>query len=163
MDFEKVWQAQELIPDLAAALDVSSTAVKEIIENPVGSGSRNITEWAKQEACWTQVSKLNIAWPERLTKSLVSGAEKKKRQQAAKKDQKLLNGYQAQMAVVNAPPDYWVDLEAWNSERGLLTAKELAIMELVQSGKVPTDKQAEVLVQAIKRLNEEGFPRTLDD
>lgn len=163
VDFEKVWQAQELIPDLAAALDVSSTAVKEIIENPVGSGSRNITEWAKQEACWTQVSKLNIAWPERLTKSLVSGAEKKKRQQAAKKDQKLLNGFEAVEAVLKAPPDFWADLEAWNSERGLLTPMELNIMKLVQNRNVPSDKQAEVLVRAIKRLNEEGFPRTLAD
>ena len=59
---------------LRDAFVVSGEAVHDVIVNPP-EGMRNVTEWAKQQACWHRVMSLDVAWPEALGTELVSSAQ----------------------------------------------------------------------------------------
>ena len=103
IDFEKIWRAQELSHGLREALVVSAKAVHDVIIDPP-DGMRNVTEWAKQQACWSKVKRLRVDWPEALKADWSVQTSEPKRRVAAKKDQQMLNGIEAQVAVVEAGP-----------------------------------------------------------
>ena len=134
--------------------------------NPGGSGYQNITEWAKQPACWTRVQRISVNWPESLDSCLLTTDEQKDNKRAAKKDQKVLNGIEAQAAVLNAEPAFWESMRAWGSGKGLLSEKDLSILNIASSvsttGKMPSDSQCDILLQAYSRLKEEGFPHDIE-
>ena len=54
LNFDGIWARQEMSGDLQDALAVSARAVHDVIVDPP-VGTRNVTEWAKQPACWTRV------------------------------------------------------------------------------------------------------------
>ena len=165
-NFEQIWHAQELTSELREALEISSASVKEVILRPGSSGYQNITEWAKQKPCWDRVSKLEVQWPESLSKCFISSEDLKSQQQAAKSDQKVLNGIAAQEAVLKADPKFWIMMRDYGVERSILSDRDLMILNVAsrarETGMVPTDKQCAVLLKAYVRLQEEGFPDKIE-
>jgi hypothetical protein len=157
IDFEKVWRQQALTLNLEAAFAVGTKAVHDVIVSPPPS-VRNVTEWAKQELCWKRVKELNIPWPEALRNELLSADEKKDNERSAVKVQKVMNGIEAQMAVVNAGAQFWSDAEAWAVENKMLSATELGIFATAAllPNKIPTERQSAVALEALRKLQEEG-------
>ena len=100
-DFDNIWRNQGISANLMRALTIVSEEVNNIISDPP-PGTRNVTEWAKMQACWNKVETLMIAWPDRLLESLLTDQTKRDIQRTARKDQKMLNGIEAQIAVVQA-------------------------------------------------------------
>jgi hypothetical protein len=76
VNFANVWLAQALTPGLREAIEIGADAVVEVVTRPVLTG-QNITEWAKQQACWNRVQSLVVDWPPRLSRDLQSMAEAK--------------------------------------------------------------------------------------
>jgi len=154
-DFDTVWKKQAISPKLKEALTIAASAVHDIIINPP-SGIRNVTEWAKQEACWNRVKALNIAWPEGLLESLRAVENKRDIRKSGIKEQKVLNGIEAQMAVVKAGADVWRKVKEWGIDRELLTPTERDILDVVSSGKMPSDRQSIIIIKVLKKLHKEG-------
>jgi hypothetical protein len=71
----------------------------------------NVTEWAKKSACWTRVKAVHVEWDDNWIQELIDRDQYQHAQRAARKDQKVLNGDQAQTAVFNAGPDLWRGLK----------------------------------------------------
>ena len=71
INFDRIWRAQEISPRSADSLTISAEAVHDVIVDPP-EGMRNVTEWAKQQACWSRVARLELDWPETLELELVS-------------------------------------------------------------------------------------------
>lgn len=163
IDFLAVWNEQALSETLNHALVVGSKAVHDVIVEP-DHGIRNVTEWAKKQACWHKVQQLVIAWPSALQEELISGEEQSRELQQGKKDQKLLNGIEAQMAVVEAGAETWQAITKWGRDNRVLSEKELGVLDVaVRMGTrgnstVPSEKQSVIILQALKRLHEEGCP-----
>ena len=63
-------------------------------------GIWNVTEWAKKQACWDRVQRIIVEWPKGFLDELISLEEQKGRKRDGEMDQKLLNGIEAQTAVV---------------------------------------------------------------
>ena len=61
--------------------------------------------------------------------------------------------------VVEKGGNYWAELRDWNRTARKLTAKEMGVLNIACSipRKIPSDKQAAVLVKAEKRAKDEGF------
>jgi hypothetical protein len=53
VDFEKIWREQAISPAMEEAVAVLSQEVHRVIIQ--GAGSRNVTEWCKNEKCWDSV------------------------------------------------------------------------------------------------------------
>ena len=163
INFERVWRAQGVSPGLRDALVVSAKAVHDVIVNPP-AGMRNVTEWAKQQACWHRVMSLQVAWPESLETELISSAERDEVKRTAVKDQKMLNGIEAQTVVVQAGPALWSDVKVWGMSKGLLSPDDQGILDVAISipDKVPSEKQSLRIIEILRRLRNEGCQLEVD-
>jgi TusA-related sulfurtransferase len=162
VDFEKVWKSQGLPTGLSEALAVSAQEVHEVLVNTPATLS-NVTEWAKQQACWERVKLLEIFWPASLKEVLITTEEEKSSRKFGIKDQKMVNGIEAQAAVVQAGARLWEDVIEWGSERGLLTQKEISILTVAtKAGNIPSDKQSILIMNTLLKLHEEGCQLGMD-
>ena len=133
-----------------------------IVDPP--ASMRNVTEWAKQQACWSRVTRLELAWPEALEPELVSTDERKDAKRTAAKDQRMLNGIQAQLIVVESGTGLWSDLKTWGISSKLLSPNDIGILDVARSvpNKVPSEKQSLRAIEILRRLREMGCPLGAD-
>lgn len=157
VDFDAIWKIQRLSNSMEKAIVVAAGEVHKIITNPL-AGIINVTEWAKQQACWTRVADLKIDWPTEWMDELMGKADEKSQKQAAVKDQRMLNGIEMQMIVVNAGGQFWLDVISWEKSRNLLSAEERGILQAstVNRPKPPSEKQAIRALEIFRRLKTEG-------
>jgi hypothetical protein len=157
VDFEAIWRSQQLTDNMRNALTVAAEAAKSVIVAPLAQ-VQNVTEWAKMAVCWDRVAGLVVAWPAAWQNELLSGEERQDLVRSAVKEQKMLNGIEAQKAVVNAGPDIWRRLKEWGKAHQLLSQKELDIIAVATAmpRKLPSEKQSVILVKVFARLRLEG-------
>lgn len=158
INFDRVWREQGISPGLRDALVVGAKAVHDVIVDPP-EGMRNVTEWAKQQACWNRVMRLHVSWPDAFETELVSSSERDEEKRAAVKDQRILNGIEAQMIVVQAAESaLWSDVKVWGMSKGLLSTADQGILDVAISipEKVPSEKQSVRIIKILQRLHEEG-------
>lgn len=159
IDFESIWKAQTLPDDIRAALGVAAKAVHDVIVN-TGPENPNPLEWAKQPACWSRVQALEVQWPVGWLRGQLTRAQVDASRREGIKDQRVLNGIEAQTAVLNAGGEFWRDVRAWGLEHRLLGEMEADIIGVAAliPHKVPTEKQSVRALETLRRLRGEGFP-----
>lgn len=148
---------------MEAALASVAKKVHEVLISP-HPGISNVTEWAKKQACWARVSSLEIRWPKNFLDELITQEERKASKRSDRKEQKVLNGIEAQVAVVKIGSQFWRDVIAWGKEKDFLSQKEIGILSAAcgTGGRVPSEAQALRAVEILKQLRSEGFPPELD-
>lgn len=163
VDFDRIWQQQAISDAMQAALVMVAERANEVLVD-APAGVRNVTEWAKQKACWKRMQEMDVVWPALWLAELVPAGEQREAKRAAVKEQKMLNGIEAQAAVLNAGAGLWRDAREWGAARRLLTPTELGVLDVAAAvpSKIPSEKQSLVAVQALKKLQSEGCQLTLD-
>lgn len=157
VDFDAIWKKQKVSDAMERALAVSAGEVYKVITNPL-SGISNVGEWAKQQACWARVTSLRIDWPTEWLDEMTGKAEEKSQKHAAVKNQRMLNGIEAQMMVVNAGGPFWQEVIGWAKFRSLLSEEEGGILQAASMNrpKPASEKQAIRAVEILRRLQLEG-------
>jgi hypothetical protein len=157
VDFEKIWQRQSVSNAMQLALVIVAERANEVLVTPP-AGVRNVTEWAKQKACWKRMQDLEVLWPSQWWSELLPIDDHDDAKRSAVKDQKMLNGIEAQAAVLNAGSAFWQDVLDWGAVRKLLTPTEVGVLEVAAAvpNKVPTEKQSLIVVKVLKKLQSEG-------
>ena len=157
VNFSRIWREQEVPTGLRESLTIAARAVHDVIINPPPR-MRNVTEWAKQQACWNRVQQLDVNWPRSLESELLNSSELKDMKRAAYKDQRVLNGIEAQIKVCGAGPGLWQEVKTWGNSAGLLSPGDLQILEVAGSmpTKVPTEKQSQRVITILQRLHDHG-------
>ena len=160
VDFKKIWAKQSISPPMEAAIATVAKSVQDVLVDPP-PGIRNVTEWAKKQACWNGVRTVDVDWPDSFIKELISAEERRDRKRDQRKDQKVVNGIEAQTFVFNAGGAFWKTASEWEKSQTILSKKELDILQLASQipSKIPTDKQSIVAMEALAKLEEEGFKR----
>ena len=122
------------------------------------AGALRETEWAKQQACWARIKALKIDWPEAWLGELVGKDRIREGKRAGMKDQRLLNGIEAQSVVVSAGGQLWEQLGAWGQSRKLLSPIELGILRVAASVpmRIPSEKQCLKVIESLRKLRAEG-------
>lgn len=156
VDFQGIWRRQTPTPAMEAALTLAAEVSNDVLVAPP-LGLRNVTEWAKHQACWERVRVLDIAWPESFLDELISTEERQEEARGARREQRELNGIEMQIAVVNAGAAFWTDALAWGRERGLLTPTELGVLRVMAMGRTPTERQSSRAFGALSKLQSEGY------
>lgn len=107
---------------------------------------------------------LKILWPEDWLDTLLTGDEQKETKRSAVKDQRMLNGIEAQTAVIKAGKEFWRNAKAWGAAKELLTATESGILDVAASvpAKIPSEKQCIRAIETLRKLHLEGFQHGLD-
>jgi hypothetical protein len=161
VDFEQVWKAQSVSEILAAAMTIAAERVHTVIMGDHGE-IPNPLEWAKQQACWNRVKQLEIAWPAKWFNTLLTIEDVKSDRRTNVKEQKMLNGIQAQTAVLNAGAAFWKAAHTWVREREVLTGTESGILEVAASNRLPSDKQCIRLIEILRKLHDEGYQQGVE-
>ena len=163
LDFQRIWRSQSISAGLGEALTIAATAVHEVIVD-TPSTHRNVTEWAKQQACWSRAARLDVDWPASLDDELLSSEEVASEKRAASKDQRELNGIEAQTAVVSAGAEVWQAIRQWGGSEGLLSPSDAGILDVACSvpARIPTERQSLRTIDILKRLREAGCQLGVD-
>lgn len=161
--FEKVWKLQALSPNFISGLEMASKAANEVLTDPPAM-TRNVTEWAKNQACWNRVKSLEINWPEPWLDELLTGSDQKDEKRSAVKEQRVLNGIEAQAAVVKAGGAFWQAARAWGAARKILTPMEAGILDVAAAipDRLPSDKQSLKAIDALRKMIAEGYQHGSD-
>lgn len=125
---------------------------------------RNISEWAKQVACWQELTKVQTDWDREWLGELISASEEREIKSAGLKDQDVLNGIEAQTMVVEAGVDFWKNVLSWCVREGEASDKERGILQAAVSmsaTRLPSARQSIVLINLVERLRKVGCPYRL--
>lgn len=157
VNFDEIWKAQALSHAFKEAFVIATKAVHGVIIEPIG-GISNVTEWAKQQACWTRVKALSIPWPKDFQAELITKEEMRENKKDAVKDQKMLNGIDAQTAVVKAGGAIWRSVKEWGVSKRLLSPTDAGVLDAASSMplKIPTEKQCIRIIEILRKLHSEG-------
>ena len=160
MDFKRIWNEQDIYEELEEQIIVLQNEVHNFITGP--RSTENVTEWCKKELCWTsaqeQVWTINNAF----LATLVSKEEVEKEKKENRQTQKLANEVSALKEIYTRGQQYWNKVLEWGMSKKMLSEKEVSILKLsvnmFATGRIISDKQAQVVISARKRLIENGMP-----
>ena len=158
VDFQAIWRRQAPGQDLEHTIAIVAERVNHVLINPPEE-MRNVTEWAKKELCWDRANRIPIQWPVELNRILISVTERRSAALSARREQRQRNGMEAQIAVVRAGGYFWANALAWGRDGGLLTPKELRVLNVAASipRRTPTDRQSLVVLDALGKLQKRGY------
>lgn len=155
VNFEAIWRKQDISDPFREALVLAAKASHDVLVDPP-SGMSNVTEWAKQQACWSRISGLDILWPRAFVRQLITHEEEQENQVDAEKDQRLLNGIEAQTLVVKAGGALWRTVREWGVSRRLLTPIEAGILDVAASNRLPSEKQSLIALETLRKMHAAG-------
>lgn len=160
LDFNRIWNTQDIYEELEDQLRILTREVYDYITGP--RGTENVTEWCKKEACWMRAKTQVWTFNDPFIYSLVSKNEMSDEIKKEKSNQKISNEVNALKEIIARGSDYWRNVLQWGMSRRVLTEKEVSILKMVINinitGRIPTDKQAKVVIQTRERLIKEGMP-----
>ncbi|MXX90998.1 MAG: AIPR family protein [Boseongicola sp. SB0677_bin_26] len=162
VEFETIWRQQSIGSAFRDSIAVAASEVHEVLVQPP-EGISNVTEWAKKQACWERVRKLDISWPRAFLDELISNQEQHEATKTARREQHKLNGIEAQIAVVNAGAQFWLDALSWSKTRRLLSPTEREILAVAARvpDRMPSDKQSSRAIEILGKLRSEGYQKEI--
>jgi hypothetical protein len=158
LDLDAIWRRQSVPEALQRALLLVAAEAHDVITHPP-TGVRNMSEWAKQQACWNGMKSRTLKYDDDFETCLTL----KETAQTAKRDEKakkaLTEGINAQSEVVTLGAVFWKDLLQWGRERKRLTPKDQQIIEVCASipRRLPSDLQSLHALDTLARMRDQGF------
>ncbi len=164
IDFEVIWRKQSPGTALEEVIAIVAEQIHQTLINPP-TGMSNVTEWAKQQACWARAREIAVDWPDSFLQELISVGEQRDAAKSARREQRELNGIEAQMAVVRAGGEFWRKALDWGRARDLLVPTESRLLEVAARipRSAPTDKQSSRIIETLAKLQQEGYAERLPE
>lgn len=160
MDFNTVWAQQSLpqpVRDFAVHIGSLVLGALNFQDRQVD----NVTEWAKRAECWTLVQQIPVHFPESFMQVLVSPTKQIDRRRQAAATQKIDNGINATMKVLQIQPTDWAEAISYGQQHRALTEKEISVLKLVAKStqSIPTDRQSALILAALQKIQDLGFTK----
>jgi hypothetical protein len=158
LDLDAIWRRQAVPEALSRALLLAAAQAHDVITHPP-QGVRNMSEWAKQQACWSGLKSRAIQYDDDFDTFLVPVDSAKSAVRDAKAERTLTEGINAQAKVVTLGAEFWNGAVEWAKKRKRLSPKDIQILQICASvpRKLPSDLQSRHALDALERLKEEGF------
>lgn len=163
LDFIKIWSQQSIYQELRQQMSILCDEVYEYITEP-SRMVENVTEWCKRELCWERAQDRKWLIQDTFIKTLIPVSEIKDIQKDAKTGRKIANEVDNLKYIISAGESYWNQVYEWGKERKLLTDMEDSLLKMAKNisitGKLPSDRQAKVIIRTRDKLIEDGMPLT---
>lgn len=159
IDLKKIWTIQDVPDPLVEVLDRYGEAMHMHLLSPPVGGS-NPTEWAKRKACVEAAMKIDVEFCTDLSEVLIGTAERQDRVTEGRRDQRIIDGIQAQAAVAKFGSDQWASLRDWARASGMrLTPTENGILEAATQLRLRPLSEAQSLkaIGVLERAREQGY------
>ncbi|WP_372922258.1 AIPR family protein [Roseovarius sp.] len=158
VDLDRIWRQQSLPAPVEDAFLLAAAEAHDVITHPP-EGVRNMSEWAKKQACWAQLQQRDLDYPPDLKDFLLTPAEAASAVDDERKKKAVTSGIAAQSTVVNLGAEFWRVALEWGKKQRLVTPKEIGILETCSRipDRLPTDKQCAIAMDVLERLEADGF------
>lgn len=156
LDFSAIWKRQELPENMSTSIDSIAETVLGILtadDRP----QANVTQWAKQQACWERVKRAPVEFHREFERSLVGTSDAQSKRIDARKLQAMDNEFADVERVLAVRPEIWERALSEGVAEGLLSNTNIGIIGKVhQSSFVPTARQSKSVLSALQRLADFG-------
>lgn len=158
VDLDRIWRQQSVPEPVEAALLLTAAEAHDVITHPP-DGVRNMSEWAKKQACWAQLQHRELDYPSDLRDYLLTPAEATAAVDEERKKKAVTSGIEAQSTVVSLGAAFWKGALEWGKDRRLVTPKEAGILETCTRipDRLPSEKQCLIAIEVLERLEADGF------
>ncbi len=165
IDFLRIWNTQSISSELEAQLIKTTREVFDFITRDDRT-TLNVTEWCKKEDCWKRAENYDFSLLDKFTDTLISTGDEQTEKEIAQKEQKVSNQINAEIELINLGADYWKKVLDFGRNDRLLSEMEDGLLSVAANfdttGRVPSDKQAKLIMQIRSRLFDEGLSRNLE-
>lgn len=161
IDHESIWKAQSISLELKKAiLKISKIVNIELFEKRPPKMT-NTREYAKKDICWENIRKnipiLISEMPDSFYVDLIALDEQKSRSKSAKKIQNMDDLIAIQSLIVKLPVDTWRKIKKQGLQKRILTPKEMSVVDLIERGRLPSEKQSLVLYNVLEKARREAI------
>ena len=158
LDLILIWNRQNVPDQVQVALIELAELVCLKITDP-GRKVINVTQWCKRNECWESVRGIQCRLPKELESCLITIDEAKAEERKAKKEQKVVNGINAQVEVIKYPVEFWKRLSEFTVNNHLVTPTDVSALALAckMPNKLPNSYQCKRLLDLLDKAIEEGF------
>ncbi|WP_422002695.1 AIPR family protein [Roseovarius mucosus] len=158
LDLDRIWNEQSVPAGLMACFMTACEAAADVITDP-DSGIRNITEWAKKQACWARISRLEVDYGGSLDEFLIAPEEAKAAARDGRRDETMVSGIEAQAKVIELGGAFWGRLREWAAPNRSFSLKDDGILKACsqQDRRLPSEKQCILAVEILGRARDEGY------
>lgn len=158
LDLDAIYKRQAVSEPLRRAMLLAAAEAHNVITHPV-AGMRNMSEWAKQQACWSILSsrRLNYATEFESCLTLKETARTKEREERKKKRE--IDGISMQSEVVGLGAGFWREVLACGVAAKTLSPKDEQILRVCASmpNQVPSELQSKHAIHVLDRMKGEGL------
>ena len=158
VDLSRIWRAQAVPSNLEDALLVAAAEAQDIITNPP-EGVRNMSEWAKTQACWKAFSERKLVYGDAFLHALVEEDDARSEDEEITEDENLTKSVEAQTRVFELGAAFWAEAKTWGRSQRLLSPAEYNTLEICARipSRLPTERQTEFALEILAKLEAEGF------
>ena len=159
IDFHAVWDKQQIPEPITKLLGEIAEKVNNMLSNPPEGVTSNISEWAKKELCWDKIKEAPFKLTPQVKALLIDHEQSRELEKEGTRTQIIQDSIHAQTYVVEKGAAHWIQLREWNNSNRKLSPKEMGILNTACSipRRIPSDKQAAILIKAEERAKIEGF------
>ncbi|MGV3576330.1 MAG: AIPR family protein [Devosia sp.] len=158
LNLDLVW-ANQIVPEgMLHCLLIACERATQVITAPE-SGIRNITEWAKKQACWSSLMRSEVTYGGALSDHLIDPEEARAAQRDGKREESIISGIEAQTTVVELGADFWGRLRLWTAPNRSFSMKDDGILKACsQLGRrLPSERQCVLALTILERARAEGY------
>lgn len=153
-DFERVWQQQAVGEEiLLSLLEIGHLAQAHLTDS--SRPQANVTQWAKQQACWEQFANKPIQLPQEIRSFLTAADDARTATREAKKERAIDTAYEQISRILNVAPAVWE--QAAISGQMSPTEGNLVRRFGTSRGNVPSERQASTLLSMLDRMAGKGI------
>ncbi|WP_299841638.1 AIPR family protein [uncultured Jannaschia sp.] len=158
VDLSKVWRAQSVPTGLEEALLLAAAEAQDVITNPP-ERVRNMSEWAKTQACWKAFAERELVYSDTFTGALVDREDARSEDNEVTQDENLTRSVEAQTRVFELGATFWAEARTWGRDRRLLSPAEYNTLEICAKipSRLPTERQAAFALEILRKLEAKGF------
>ncbi|MBD8065146.1 AIPR family protein [Devosia sp. PTR5] len=158
LNLDTVWSNQNVPEGMLQCLLIACERATKVIVTPE-SGIRNITEWAKKQACWGSLMRSEVTYGTALIDQLIDLEEARAAQREGKREESMISGIEAQTKVIELGADFWGRLRLWTAPNRTFSMKDDGILKACsQLGRrLPSERQCVLAITILDRARAEGY------
>ena len=167
VDLESIWEKQVPSEAVTRALLELSEAVWDHLNHPPAN-ARNLSEWAKREACWTTLREHPHPLPYLEGELISVGREATGPAGHAPVPSSLApEAREDTLLVESKTPEWWFGMARWAARTDSLQKWERSLAfslgRILRSGRRPSPKQARHGARILREATDAGYPQATDD
>ncbi|MGH9919096.1 MAG: AIPR family protein, partial [Nitrososphaerales archaeon] len=167
VDMDSIWEKQAPSEAVTRTLLELSQTVWDHLNHPPAN-ARNLSEWAKREACWTALREQSHPLPYLEGELIKVGREGTGSAGHASVSSSLAPEAQDDTLLVESKtPEWWFGMARWAAKTDSLQKWERSLAfslgRILRSGRRPSPKQARQGARILREATDAGYSQAADD